>query len=184
MLKSTEKINDTIQTVPDLITILDEEERTKYTTILRKMELPISEFEKYATWSEDCYTRNCIAENENFELILICWNIGQKTPIHDHGGEQCWVSIVDGEFKENIYNENEKGELNVVRNAKMKSGDVTYMVDFMGFHNLENVSDNRSMSLDLYANPIKSCKVYDSKKGSFARKKLYYDTYQKLLNEN
>ena len=159
----------------ELIQVLDEEERTKYTTILKTMKLPIAEFKKYATWSETCYTRNCIVENENFELILICWEKEQSTAIHDHGGEECWVYFVEGDFREHIYTENEKGKLEVVKTTNAKPGDVAYMIDFMGYHNLENQSKKRSMSLHLYAKPIKNCNVYDSKKNEFVRKELFYD---------
>jgi cysteine dioxygenase len=189
MLKSIEITNEPIQTLPELITILDEEERAKYTTILKEMTLPIAEFKKYATWSETCYTRNCIAENDDFELILICWEKGQATAIHDHGGEECWVYFVEGEFRENIYTEEKEGELNVVKTSIAKPGDVAYMIDFMGYHNLENQSNKRSMSLHLYAKPIKNCNVYDSKKNEFVRKEMSYDTIEgvhqsKIKNNN
>ena len=69
-----------------------------------------SAFEIFCSWSESTYTRNCIFENERFELILICWQSSQKTPIHDHGGEECWVKFIDGEFKETIYKSNEVSE--------------------------------------------------------------------------
>jgi cysteine dioxygenase len=189
MLKSIEITNEPIQTLPELITILDEEERAKYTTILKEMTLPIAEFKKYATWSETCYTRNCIAENDDFELILICWEKGQATAIHDHGGEECWVYFVEGEFRENIYTQEKEGELNVVKTSIAKPGDVAYMIDFMGYHNLENQSNKRSMSLHLYAKPIKNCNVYDSKKNEFVRKEMSYDTIEgvhqsKIKNNN
>ncbi len=183
-MESTKNTQKPLEKISELIQVLDEEERTKYTTILKTMKLPIADFEKHATWSESCYTRNCIVENDDFELILICWEKGQSTAIHDHGGEECWVYFVEGNFTEHIYAEDEKGKLSVVKTTNTKPGDVAYMIDFMGYHNLENQSNKRSMSLHLYAKPIKNCKVYDSEKGSFARKKLYYDTYQKLLNKN
>ena len=174
-MESTKNTQKSLETISELIQVLDEEERTKYSTILKTMKLPIAEFEKHATWSDTCYTRNCIAENEDFELILICWEKGQSTAIHDHGGEECWVYFVEGEFRENVYIENESGKLDIVKTSDAKPGDVAYMVDFMGYHNLENQSNKRSMSLHLYANPIKNCNVYDSKKNEFVRKEMTYD---------
>ena len=177
-MKSTKNTQKSLETISELIQVLDEEERTNYTTILKTMQLPISEFEKHATWSDTCYTRNCIVENENFELILICWQEGQVTAIHDHGGEECWVYIIDGEFREKVYKENENGKLEVIKTSDSKSGDITYMIDFMGFHNLENRSNKKSMSLHLYAKPIKNCNVYDSEKKAFVRKELSYDNVE------
>jgi cysteine dioxygenase len=177
-LESTKNTQKPLETTSELIQVLDEEERANYTTILKTMKLPIAEFEKHATWSDTCYTRNCIAENEDFELILICWKKGQTTAIHDHGGEECWVYFVEGDFREHVYEETENGKLKIVKTTNAKPGDVTYMIDFMGFHNLENRSNKRSMSLHLYAKPIKNCNVYDSKKNTFVRKELSYDSVE------
>jgi len=179
-LESTKNTQKPLETISELIQVLDEEERTKYTSILKSMQLPIAEFEKYATWSDTCYTRNCIEENENFELILICWEKEQITAIHDHGGEECWVYFVEGVFREHVYSQNENGNLNIIKTTDTKPGDVAYMIDFMGFHNLENRSNNRSMSLHLYAKPIKNCNVYDSKENEFIRKELTYDNVEEI----
>lgn len=172
--------NESICTLPDLVSVLQVKQRSEYGAILKKMKISIQEFEKYATWSDTCYTRNCIEENSDFELILICWSKAQKTAIHDHGGEECWVYVVDGDYGENIYEKNDQGELKRVKSLKIKSGDVTYMIDFMGFHNLENRSKGRAMSLHLYANPIKKCNVYDAEKKVFVRKELFYDTIEEI----
>lgn len=164
----------------ELITVLKEEERTTYDKIFRSMKIPRSTFEAYCSWSNRSYTRNCIFDNEKFELILLCWEEGQITPIHDHGGEECWVKIVEGEFRETIYEANTSGELSIVKSAVAKTNDITYMVDFMGFHSLENLSNKRSMSLHLYAKPIRNCNVFDKKSGQFVSKDLAYNTVSEL----
>lgn len=179
-MESTKNTQKNLEKISELIQVLDEEERANYTTILKTMQLPIAEFEKHATWSKTCYTRNCIVENEKFELILICWEKEQVTAIHDHGGEECWVYFVEGEFRENIYSKDKNGELSVNKTTNTEPGDVAYMIDFMGFHNLENLSNQRSMSLHLYAKPIKNCNVYDSKKNVFVRKELSYDNVEEV----
>ena len=177
-MESTKNEQKTLNSFSELIQVLDEVERKNYTTILKSMQLPKAEFEKFATWSDTCYTRNCVVENENFELILICWEKGQVTAIHDHGGEECWVYFVDGNFKENIYSQKENGELTIEKTTNAKSGDIAYMIDFMGFHNLENTSNKRAMSLHLYAKPIKNCNVYDTEKNEFFSKEMTYDNVQ------
>lgn len=166
----------TIQSLDELITALSEGERTGYNHIIHSIKLPINAFDKFSSWSNECYTRNCIVNNNKFELILLCWEQGQITPIHDHGGEECWVKVIDGEFREVIYKENEKGELNFVKSSISKSKDVTYMKDFMGFHSLENLSKKRSMSLHLYAKPIRKCRLFDEKTKTFINRKLTYCT--------
>lgn len=167
---------ETINTINELVTSLTEGERTTFDQIIRSVRLTRNDFEDFSSWSDDSYTRNCIAETEKFEMILICWEKGQITPIHDHGGEECWVNIIDGEFEEVIYQEDESGELKTVKTGNAKTGDFTYMIDFMGFHSLQNVSNSRGMSLHIYAKPIKNCNVYDENLSSFVNRELAYDT--------
>ena len=109
-------------------------------------------------------------------MILLCWEEGQITPIHDHGGEECWVKVIEGEFRETIYKEDEIGGLTFVKSAVSKENAVTYMKDFMGFHSLENLSKKRSMSLHLYAKPIRKCRAFDEKTKTFVDRTLTYCT--------
>ena len=178
-MNSTEQPFTTPQSIDDLVTALSEEERTNYSNILQSIKFPTSTFESYCSWSNESYTRNCIINNEKFELILLCWEPGQTTPIHDHGGEECWVKIIDGDFKETIYKEEETGSLNAVSSKVAKPNDITYMIDFMGFHSLENLADKRSISLHLYAKPIRRCNVLDKNTGKIKNKDLTYDTVSK-----
>lgn len=162
-------------TLNDLISALSEEERTTYHAILQSCSLPASEYKNHASWSNDCYTRNCIAENDQFELVLLCWEPGQFTPIHDHGGEECWVKVIEGEFEETIYQPNNSGEFKQTSSTIAVEGDITYMIDFMGYHRLKNVSKKRGLSLHLYAKPIKTCNVYDEDTKQTFSKDLSYD---------
>jgi len=175
-LNSSEKFPSALQSLDELIIALSEEEKTKYNHRIKSIKLSADDFENYCSWSDDCYTRNCIVDTEKFELILICWCEGHRTQIHDHGGEECWVKVIEGELKETIYRKNEEGQLNIVKSSISKPNDVTYMKDFMGFHRLENLSKKRSLSLHLYAKPIRKCTIFDENSKTYVNKDLSYDT--------
>ena len=170
----------TIQSIEELISALTTEERGSFDSIIRSTQFSINEFDRYSSWCNKSYTRNCIADNEKFELILLCWEAGQKTPIHDHGGEECWVKILKGEFQETIYSADDSGKLNTIKVINSKTDDITYMVDFMGYHCLENLSTKKSMSLHLYAKPIRNCNVFDETTRKFVNKVMVYDTETEL----
>ena len=175
-MESKKKSTTILQGLNDLISALSEGERTTYNHIIHSLQLEPNAFEKYAYWSNDCYTRNCIADTEKFELILICWCAGHQTSIHDHGGEECWVKVIEGEFKETVYKQDETGALKLTKTKFSKKNEITYMKDFMGFHRLENSANKRSMSLHLYAKPIRSCNVFNEVSKTFVHKELDYDT--------
>ncbi len=173
-MNSNEKKETEIRSIEELITALMLADQNLYDSIVRSIRIPYSMFYDYCSWSNETYTRNCIEENEKFELILLCWNGKQKTPIHNHGGEECWVKVIEGTFKENIYTTEKNGKLKMIKSIDSKPNDVTYMIDFMGFHSIENLSTERGMSLHLYAKPIRRCKIYDENIEEFVNKELTY----------
>lgn len=175
-LNSSEHTPKVLQSLEELITALTEGERATFSHIINSITFTPNTFDKYCSWSNESYTRNCIINNEDFELILICWSEGHRTPIHDHGGEECWVKVIDGNFREVIYQKDEVGELKAIKTTISKPNEVTYMKDFMGYHSLENISNKRSMSLHLYAKPIRECRAYDENTKTFKSRFLSYNT--------
>jgi hypothetical protein len=42
------------------------------------------DWKEYMFWNKHKYARNLIEITPQFEAILLCWNEGQESPIHDH----------------------------------------------------------------------------------------------------
>ena len=167
----------TINSLLEFIKKLDESEIKTFPKIIKSLNIPFSEFEKYATWKKDRYTRNCIKRTAVYELILLCWNEKQGTPIHEHGGQKCWVYQINGEVAEYRYQKNEQGELSETSMKKLTKGNMTYMDDKMGYHALKNIENKRSMTLHIYVSPIDSCEVFCDEQEAFFTKELVYDSY-------
>ncbi len=54
--------------------------------------------------SEKKYTRNLIAtDGERFTLMLLCWNGGKESPVHDHPCRGCWMRVCEGSVTETRY---------------------------------------------------------------------------------
>lgn len=166
-----------ITTIDQLIECFDDAEPSEQVSVLKSIDIPITEFEQYATWKEGGYTRNCLVRKDGFEFILLCWSEGASTPIHGHGGQDCWVYQVAGEVKEHRYKE-ENGTFEIVNEAVLTEGRITYMHDRMGYHALKNTSRGKAMTLHVYANPIDRCKVYNEDISAFEIKEMEYDTIE------
>ncbi|KAF1321939.1 Cysteine dioxygenase, partial [Globisporangium splendens] len=106
------------------------------------------------------YTRNLIAtDNETYALILIVWNRGKYSPIHDHPCDGCWVKVIDGAINEVRY-VSQDGKLVESSNLTLDQG-VTYMDDSMGFHKIGNPSAAvDAITLHLYSPPYDKCRVW------------------------
>jgi cysteine dioxygenase len=167
---------NSITSIEQLITTLDDCDPSDYIKIANSMRIPLSQFNTYATWKEDGYARNCIERTDKYELVLLCWNEGDKTPIHGHDNQKCWVYQVDGSTSEIRYKEKPCGTLEECNKMDLSTGKLSFMVDDMGYHSLENNSKGRSMTLHLYISPIDKCKVFDDCDENFVLKSMKYDT--------
>lgn len=169
---------DSVESLEDLIECLNHSESSNQGKILKQMNIPISDFETYASWDKDGYTRNCISRTEEYELILLCWSKGDETPIHGHDGQKCWVCQLKGEITEFRYEKNDTGDLIETNRMQMSPGKLSFMNETMGYHKLKNDTDGPAMTLHVYVSPITSCEVFNDKDNAFVLKELEYDTLE------
>lgn len=166
-----------IATVDQLAEILDDIEPLERARTMKRIAISADELTQYATWMEGGYTRNCLARTDQYELILLCWDIGAQAPIHSHGGEDCWVYQIHGTVEEVRFVEKD-GKLIEKNRMVLSPGKLTYMNDMMGYHSIGNISDHRAMTLHIYASPIDACKVYNDQKDCFEIKEMSYHTFK------
>lgn len=169
-----------IKTIEQLEEFMCQATAQEHPKMLRHIEIPQADFELYATWTDTGYTRNCLARTDDFELILICWPPGIKTPIHNHSNQHCWMYQISGTLTERRY-AHLQGQINPTRESALCEGQFTYMHDRMGFHSLENTGADRAMSLHIYVAPITQCQIYNPEKGILEAKEMSYDTAAKTL---
>ena len=93
-----------ITSVEGLIEILDGIDLHEFPKAIKSIDIRPQALEPYATWTANDYTRNCLARSKKYELILLCWDKHSKTPVHDYGGEDCWVYQIAGSVQEIRYN--------------------------------------------------------------------------------
>lgn len=167
-----------IDSVSQLIEELENCQASDFVKVSKRLKLKAEDFQEFASWSKNSYTRNCISRSNNYELLLLCWDAKQDTPIHCHNGEECWVYNLQGNFEEIRFDfkEGSENELVEISRDSMQADEISYMHDNMGFHSLHNRSSHRGMTLHLYMNPIDTCRIYNEEKGRFIRKEMCYDT--------
>lgn len=163
-----------IESLDDLIHLLDSTKVKDFKKLDLEFNLSHNKFDSYASWNSNRYTRNCIVKRKHYELILLCWSPNQSTKIHCHGGEECWVYLIDGKIEENLYDlKNQSLELRMKR--QLGNGKISYMNDSLGFHSLHNVGGSKAMTLHLYMNPIESCTYYNEATDKFIPKSMKFD---------
>jgi cysteine dioxygenase len=138
-----------------------------------------TDWARFASFEKDHYTRNLVARNTHFELLVLCWGAGQKSPIHDHQGQRCWMGVLDGKLVETQYRPPRPGAsraLEKKHSQVFERGGVAYITDDIALHDIGGFDGSAAVSLHLYAGPIAACRIYDPLTGAVTTKVLEYDT--------
>jgi len=144
--------------------------------LLRNLKYVPAEWEKYALFSKEHYTRNLVATKDfTYDLILLCWQPGHKSAVHDHRESGCWMRMLTGTLIETRWHvsyskDQDQGceglpfkeeHLTKLSDRTYKCGDVFYINNSLGLHSVYNPStDQPAISLHLYSPPIMDCEVW------------------------
>jgi len=133
----------------------------RISNILQSLRFNPREAESYAHWDKGHYTRNLVSYDEKFTILILCWEKGQMSPIHDHAEASCWVKLLKGVMRETKFVVGDDGSLEVSEVTNMEKEDVAYIDDRYGVHEMGNpVDDSVTMSIHIYSPPIKNCHVF------------------------
>ncbi|KAJ4253452.1 hypothetical protein NW762_010610 [Fusarium torreyae] len=105
------------------------------------------------------YTRNAIVNiNHKANILLLVWNPGKGSPIHDHANAHCIMKVLAGELTETVYQMPETGceaqPLCIKSETTHQPDEVTYISDTIGLHRVHNPHPKHvAVSLHVYTPP-------------------------------
>jgi hypothetical protein len=95
------------------------------------------------------------ADERAVEAWLICWDIGQDTLLHDHGGSRGAFTVTHGSLVEDFGAVGGAG----LRTRRHTAGDtVGFDTDYL--HNLVNVGTEPTVSIHAYSPPLRAMNFY------------------------
>ena len=132
------------------------------------------------------YTRTRLHRSDSFELLLLCWERGQATPVHDHDGQAGWFTVLEGELGVQEYDreggpadlrslaareETPEGGLRLHQGGRYVVGAGRSVAEAEGPETIHRVGPvgGRALSLHLYAGPLDSFLVFDPARGTARR---------------
>ena len=149
-----------ISSLEELVSALKSGQYSEVMDQFEDISISAQELQPYLFWNKDHYTRNCIARDDYFELLVLCWQAGQKTRIHSHNKQECFVKVIEGSFSEDQYTwDEQKQEMIEIDSEFIVEGEFTSVENPALFHKLENSHPGKSISLHLYMKPITKCRV-------------------------
>jgi cysteine dioxygenase len=138
----------------------------------------------YLNWNSQHYTRNLIDRTVLYELMAICWEVGQASSVHNHRDQNCWMAVPVGRLQvENFHlvqQDVESGtcrleplnivEMNLAHPCAVDPADPVHRVVNPREFN------QRAVSLHVYSRPFDTCVVYSPEQGTCGEIKLHFNT--------
>lgn len=158
-----------ITTIRDLVQeLLRHRDAAQYAEILARYAVPSHDLEPYFRWNTRHYTRTCIQRNDEFELLVICYEPGQRTSIHDFNSQTAWVHPVMGEVVEERFTLDPTGRLRHTGETHYHPGEMDRFSNGSSIHRFTNRGPERAVTLNLYAKPMSQWRVYDEGTGNIS----------------
>jgi predicted metal-dependent enzyme (double-stranded beta helix superfamily) len=138
----------------------------------------------YLKWDRQHYTRNLIDRTPLYELMAICWEVGQVSSVHNHRDQNCWMAVPMGRLMVENFHLVEQDlnggtcrleplntiEMNIAHPCAVDPADPV--------HRVLNPSEfnQRAVSLHVYSRPFDTCVVYSPKQGTCGEIRLHFNT--------
>jgi cysteine dioxygenase len=138
----------------------------------------------YLTWNKQHYTRNLIDKTPLYELVAICWEIGQSSSVHNHREQNCWMAAPIGKLRvENFHLVSQNLDegtctLETADTIEMNPLQPCAVDPLEPVHRVYNPREfnQRAVSLHVYSRPFDTCVVYSQEQGTCGVIKLHYQT--------
>ena len=138
----------------------------------------------YLVWDRQHYTRNLIDKTPLYELIAICWEVGQVSSIHNHRDQNCWMAAPMGRLKVQNYRvlwqDEEAGKCKIEPTdvVEINQENPVSVNPLEPVHRVFNPAElnQRAVSLHVYSRPFDTCVVYSDQQGTCGTIKLHYTT--------
>lgn len=153
-------------------------------TFLQQTPVAPETLDPYLNWDRQHYTRNLIDKTPLYELIAICWEVGQVSSVHNHRDQNCWMAVPIGRLLvENFHLvaqdvESGRSQLTPTDTVEMNPAHPCAVNPSDPVHRVVNPKhfNERAVSLHIYSRPFDTCVVYSPEQDTCGVIKLHYTT--------
>lgn len=120
--------------------------------LARSCDLKTLDLSGHRRFQDDCYARNTILLNDQCELVVICWQPGQMSAVHDHGSSYCLYLVVEGVMVEERFRLRD-GKPEPVDERSFQKGDIT-IAKGDSVHRINNRGEKPLVTVHIYSPPL------------------------------
>jgi len=143
----------------------------------------------YLFYAQSHYTRNLIYKCDLFEVMAICWDVGQVSRIHNHRDQNCWMVTPIGRLRVQNFRVEDRdsahGTCKLVPTDMydMDAAHPAVVQPEEPVHQVLNLPEfgAQATSIHIYSYPYTTCEVYQKDRGTYSDVPLHYSSeYGKL----
>ena len=116
---------------------------------------------RYVRFGPERYQRNLARTGPAYEALVLCWNSGQRSPIHDHRGSRCAFRVLAGVAAETRFARTAEGLVYPVSTIDLPEGTICATQDD-DIHQVSNLQphNRKLVTLHVYSPPLRVFNVY------------------------
>lgn len=107
------------------------------------------------------YQRNLVALGPWYEVLVICWRSGQRSPIHNHAQSTCGLKVLTGVCTETYFAHSACGQVVALSSHECEAGHVCASEDD-DTHQVSNLQGpgHDLVTLHIYSPPLRKMKKF------------------------
>ncbi len=152
-----------------------------------RLDLKDDLFQQHISFCNQQYTRKLLCRTSRFDMLVIGWQPGQVSTIHDHGGSLNVTRIYSGSMTSRLFEVYDRPAsthsiVRLTQEEHLKKDDLA-VVDCHEIHQLANTSEQNVVTLHVYARPLLDITVYCPDSGRTERVPVLYSLEDDFANE-
>lgn len=128
---------------------------------LKRLDVTCDDVMPFVRFSEKAYSRNLVRGGSWYNVLVLCWKNGQRSPIHDHAGSTCAVRVLRGTLTETRFDFSPNGLVVAAGSRDCPPGAVVGSQDD-DLHQVSNLQagDADLVTLHVYSPPLLTMGTY------------------------
>jgi cysteine dioxygenase len=127
-------------------------------------------------FADKCYARNLIKAGSWYNVLILCWRNGQRSPIHDHTGSSCAVRVIRGTATETAFEFAPNGQILATGSRQHRPGAVIGSQD-ADIHQISNLQPGNAdlVTMHIYTPPLMWMGTYSLTDGTRGQEPMFLE---------
>jgi cysteine dioxygenase len=129
----------------------------RLSALLNETAVTLDDLREFVEFAPDHYQRNLVCLGEWYEILVICWLSGQRSPIHNHAQSTCGLKVLSGVCSETVFDHAPCGQVVARHTTHATEGHIcaTQDADTHQVSNLQPAGQNL-VTLHIYSPPLRA----------------------------